>query len=115
MPEKPSAGSLAHRVDSPTTMKRRGLLAAAWAAVAGLVVRATSQPVAAATGMMFQDTAGGAFVQNGAGGPTSIYSAATFAVVSPVFTGLAAGGTSRIGVAGGHAVAHNTPAMDAGI
>ena len=114
MLEKPTAGSATRDV-ATTAMKRRGLLAAAWAAVAALVVKATSQPVAAATGLMYQDVAGGGYVQNGAGGPTAIYSGASFAFVSPVFTGLAAAGTSRVGIAGGHSQSHSTPVMDSGV
>ena len=53
MPESPSGGSLPQRDPATTIMKRRGLLAAAWTAIAALVMKATSQPVAAATGMMF--------------------------------------------------------------
>jgi hypothetical protein len=50
------------------TWKRRGLFAAAWAAVIGVVLRETSKPVEAAASLQFADTT--TTVTNTAAGPT---------------------------------------------
>ena len=96
-------------------VRRRGLFAAAWAAVAGLVLKATTRPVAAAAGMMFQDTLGGSFLQNGAGGPTSIFGLSGYTSSFGVFTGITSGSSAMVGLVGSNSTVHDFPPMAAGV
>jgi hypothetical protein len=96
-------------------LERRGLFAAAWAAVAGLILKATTRPVAAAAGMQFQDVAGGTFVQNSAGGPTSIFGNSGYSATFGVFTGITSSSSAMVGVVGANAFAHNFPSMACGV
>ncbi len=54
--------------DVTRPIKRRGLIAAAWTAVLGFVLKQTTQPVQAAASLQFADTA--ALTSNVAGAPT---------------------------------------------
>ena len=83
-------------------VRRRGLMAAAWAAVLGLVLKRTEQPVQAALNFQFQDAASTNAVQNTAGGPTSIRASAQYPSTTATFTGLAGSGLARAGCAGGY-------------
>jgi hypothetical protein len=96
-------------------MKRRGLLAAAWAAIAGLVLKVTTRPVGAVAGMQYQDVAGGAFVQNGAGGPTSVFGSAGYTTTFGLFTGITASSTALAGLVGANATVHVAPPMATGV
>jgi hypothetical protein len=82
------------------TFERRGLFAAAWAAVAALVLTKTTQPVEAAAGQQFQDTGGGGFVNNSAGGPSALFSNSLYTTTSATFVGYAFQGASSAGLAG---------------
>ena len=88
------------RESERTGLRRRGLFAAAWAAVAALVVSKNTEPVAATAGMMFQDTAGGGFVNNSAGGPSSLFSNSTYTSTSATLVAYAFQGASTAGIAG---------------
>jgi hypothetical protein len=57
------------------SVKRRGLFAAAWAAVIGLVLKYTTEPVQAAASLQFGNVASSTPVDNAAGGPTRIWDA----------------------------------------
>lgn len=96
-------------------LQRRGLFAAVWAAVAGLILKATTRPVAAAAGMQFQDVAGGGFVQNSAGGPTSIFGNSGYTSTFGVFTGITSSSSAMVGVVGSNAFAHTFPPIACGI
>ncbi len=75
---------------------RRGLVAAAWAAVLGYVLKRTERPVQAVAGMQFQDVSGGPLVENVAGGPTALRATAqeandaVFTVMSTTAPGVGA-------------------------
>jgi hypothetical protein len=105
----------ANRSDVTQTIRRRGLVAAAWAAVLGYVLKWTTQPVQAAASLQFQDVASG-FEQNDAHGPTTILSAAAdYFNTFPVFTGLAFQGPAMAGIAGGSSTVFTTPSMRCGV
>ena len=71
---------------STQTMQRRGWLAAAWAAVIGLVLRNTSEPVQAAAGLQYADTT--TPVTNTSKGPTVIVADdINYSGTGSVFTG----------------------------
>jgi hypothetical protein len=82
------------------TFERRGLFAAAWAAVAALVLTKTTEPVEAASGQQFQDVAGGGFVNNSAGGPSALFSNSLYSSTSSTFVGYAFQGAATAGLAG---------------
>jgi hypothetical protein len=82
------------------TFERRGLFAAAWAAVAALMLTKTTQPVEAAAGQQFQDTGGGGFVNNSAGGPSALFSNSLYTSTSSTFVGYAFQGAATAGLAG---------------
>jgi hypothetical protein len=86
--------------DSRGTFERRGLIAAAWAAVVALVMKETTQPVHAAASLQFQNLASATTVENVAQGPTAIYSANTYQSTGAVFTGQAFEGGALCGVEG---------------
>ena len=86
--------------DDRKTFERRGLFAAAWAAVAALMLTKTTQPVEAAAGQQFQDGAGGGFVNNSAGGPSALFSNSTYTQTSSTFVGYAFQGAATAGLAG---------------
>jgi hypothetical protein len=69
--------------EESTTLKRRGVLAAAWALVAGVVVKETVQPVSASASMQIAstETAG---VTNPVVGPSTIASQAGFTSTSAI-------------------------------
>jgi hypothetical protein len=77
--------------------KRRGLFAAAWAAVAGIVLKETEQPVSASTAMLIatSETAG---VSNPTGGPSTIAATGTFTSIQAV---LIADGSLALGANAG--------------
>jgi hypothetical protein len=81
-----------------STIERRGLLAAAWAAVFGLVVKYTTVPVKAAASLLFADTT--TTVTNNAGGPTVMLASQTFPSAAAVFTGQSVATASRAGIQG---------------
>jgi hypothetical protein len=97
------------------SVKRRGLLAAAWAAVAGLFLKATTQPVAAAAPLQFQDVAGSSFLQNSAGGPTAIFGGSGYTSTFGVFTGITASSSAMVGLVGASSGVHDFPPMTAGV
>jgi hypothetical protein len=98
-----------------TALRRRGVLAAAWAAVAAVVLRQTTQPVEAAAGLQFQDVAGGGYVQNGAGGPTSIFAQAGYTGAEPLYTGITFQGATTCGLAGLNSVSLSNAPMPCGV
>jgi hypothetical protein len=80
------------------TWKRRGLFAAAWAAVIGLVLKFTAEPVEAAAALQFADTT--ATVTNNAAGGTVIIDSVSYTSTSSVFTGQSLNGNSKAGLQG---------------
>jgi hypothetical protein len=90
-------------VDSPASsttplIQRRGVIAAAWAAVIGLVLQFTTKPLLAAANMLYADTT--ASFSNTAVGPTVIIDSAGYTSTSSVFTGQSLNGSSRAGLQG---------------
>jgi hypothetical protein len=79
-------------------VERRGLLAAAWAAVVGLILKHTTIPLKAAANLQFADTT--TTVTNNAVGPTVMVAADTFPSASAVFTGQSVTSASRAGIQG---------------
>jgi hypothetical protein len=67
-----------------TALKRRGVIAAAWAALAGVVLRESVQPVSASTAMLIADTEA-AGVSNSVVGPSTIASTSTYSSPNSVF------------------------------
>jgi hypothetical protein len=84
--------------ESMQTLKRRGLFAAAWAAVLGLVLKYTTQPAQAAATLQFADTT--TSVTNTATGPTVIIDSVSYTSSSSVFTGQSLNGNSKAGLQG---------------
>jgi hypothetical protein len=82
------------------SIKRRGLIAAAWTAVAAFVVRQTTQRVEAAASLQFGNVASSLAVDNTALGPTVIVSGTTYPTTSAVFTGQAIDGSAICGLQG---------------
>jgi hypothetical protein len=82
------------------TWKRRGLFAAAWAAVAGIVLRETEQPVSASTAMLIANTET-AGVSNPVVGPSTVAAtSAYFGVAASVMAPLIGDGTLGEALAG---------------
>jgi hypothetical protein len=79
---------------------RRGFLVAAWAAVAALLVKDTTQPVQASTGLLYDNDTPGGIVENVAEGPTDIYSNSAYTSTQPTFTSYAFQGNATTGLAG---------------
>ena len=77
-------------------LKRRGILAAAGAAVAGIVAKQTSQPVAAAASLQFGNLASNSAIENDALGPTLIISQSGYPVADAVFAGQASAGSAAL-------------------
>ena len=86
--------------DVAKPIKRRGLIAAAWAAVIGVALKHTSEPVQAAASLQFGDLVSGSAVQNDALGPTVIASNSGYTSTAPVFTGHAWTGSAVAGLQG---------------
>jgi hypothetical protein len=80
------------------TWKRRGLFAAAWAAVIGLVLKFTAEPVEAAAALQFANTT--ATVTNTAAESTIIIDSLSFTSTSSVFVGQSLNGNSKAGLQG---------------
>jgi hypothetical protein len=81
------------------TWKRRGLFAAAWAAVIGVVLRETSQPLEAAASLQFADTT--TTVTNTANGATVLLASETgYSTSSSVFTGQTVASSAMAGLQG---------------
>ena len=72
--------------DASSPVGRRGLVAAAWAAVVGYALKRTERPVQAVAGLQFQDVGGGAPVDNTAGGPTALRASAQYTSNDAVLT-----------------------------
>jgi hypothetical protein len=84
------------------SINRRGVVAAAWAAVLGLILGRTEQPVEAAAGLQFQDASSATNVNNAAGGSTSITASTGYQSDRAVFSALAGSGSSRVGLGGAY-------------
>jgi hypothetical protein len=85
---------------SPGALGRRGIFAAGWAAIAGLILSKTTQPVQAAAPLQFQDIAGGGFATNSAGGPSLLFSNSSFTSITAPLVGMSFEGSARAGLAG---------------
>jgi hypothetical protein len=83
---------------SAPSIQRRGVLAAAWAAVIGLILKLTTRPVQAAANLQYADTT--ASLTNAAVGPTVIIDSVGYTSTSSVFTGQSLNGSSRAGLQG---------------
>src|ERR1700730_10912587 len=90
--EREEQGTASH------TLKRRGLFAAAWAAVIGLVLKFTAEPVEAAAALQFANTT--ATVTNAAAESTVIIDSGSFTSTSSVFVGQSLNGNSKAGLQG---------------
>ena len=101
--------------DGDRTIERRGLIAAAWAAVLGLVLKHTTQPVQALASQQFQDVATVNIAQNAALGATAIHAGAGYASTLPIFTGLATNASVPGGLAGGISSVFWAPSMRCGV
>lgn len=101
--------------DGRKTFERRGLFAAAWAAVAALVLTKTTQPVEAAAGQQFQDTSAGGFVNNSAGGPSALFSNSGYTATSATFVGYAFQGSATAGLAGVSGSGSAIPPVSCGV
>jgi hypothetical protein len=85
---------------SAATVGRRGMFAAAWAAIAGLILSKTTQRVQAIVPLQFENTGGAPDYTNWAGAPTYIASRQDFTHPGPPFAGYAADGNAMTGIAG---------------
>jgi hypothetical protein len=88
-----------------TPWKRRGILTAAGAVMAGIVAKQMSEPVAASEAFLLPstETAGLSYLVTG---PTTITANATYASTSPILTLSATGGNTQVAIQG----AFNAPA-----
>ncbi len=104
-----------HSDSGSQIIKRRGLVAAAWAAMLGLVLKRTTEPVQAAASFQFENTVTSNMLANIAHGPTAIISEAGYPSQYGVLNGLAFLGAARSGLTGGAGAAYNPPPWRCGV
>jgi hypothetical protein len=101
--------------EKPNDLRRRGVFAAAWAAMFAFVLRRSSQPVHAAAAMQFQNAVASEPLPNIALGPTAIYSDAGYPSAYGVLNGLAFGGQALSGLTGGAGSSYSAPPFLCGV